>query len=66
MSDDTIVQLLHMKKSTVYNILQCFKTEGKINYIRPPGRPGKLSLQDKRFTILRPVKQNSKVSGAQF
>lgn len=56
-----ISKLLQVPMSTVYDIIARFEHEERIEFIRPPGRPEKLSIQDKRL-VLRMVRENPKVS----
>lgn len=60
-SGDKIAHLLNMPRSTVYDIIKRFQKEDRIDFKKPPGRPYKLSEQDKRF-IGRSVAKNPKIS----
>lgn len=61
MSGDKIASTLNLSRSTVYDIISRFNKENRIESIRQPGRPEKLSLTDKRY-IIRSIKKNPKLS----
>lgn len=56
-----IAALLKLPRGTIYDIINRFQNENRIDFIKPPGRPSKLSVQDKRF-IVRSVVKDPKIS----
>jgi transposase len=60
-----ISRLLNVPKSTVGDIIKRFNNEDRIESVRQPGRPEKLTLRDKCL-ISRLIKANPKRSAAQL
>lgn len=56
-----ITSTLQMSRATVYRIITRFQKEDRIDFIKPSGRPAKLSATDQRF-IVRSVAKNPKIS----
>lgn len=60
-----IAALLKLPRGTIYDIINRFQNENRIDFIKPPGRPSKLSVQDKRF-IVRSVVKDPKISAPEI
>lgn len=60
-TQQTVADLLNMKRSTVRDILLCFKKEQRIEKKKRTGRPRKITPREKNI-IIRKIQRNPKLS----